>query len=131
VSDPAPARSRVLGPILAIYWLGIFAATHLPQTALPQPPMGDKTEHFIAYAGLSVLLMTWLIFTRPKVRYVWVVAILVCALYGAADEITQPIVNRFCDFRDFLADCVGAGLGILLTMIVFRKRVQASAGARV
>lgn len=125
---PGRAHRKALGPILAIYWLGIFAATHLPQAALPQPPIGDKTEHFIAYAGLSSLMLTWLVFTRPKLRRAWVLTLLVCAAYGAIDEITQPIVNRYCDFRDFLADCVGAALGTLVVMIVFRRRRLRQAG---
>lgn len=120
---PAARRRRFgwLGVVLAVYWLGIFAATHLPQAALPQTNLGDKTEHFIAYGLLAFLMTAWLRLTRSRRRGVGLLVLAVCIAYAAADELTQPIVNRFADFRDFLADAVGAGLGVLVGMFTFRR----------
>lgn len=110
-----------LGAVLAVYWLGIFAATHLPQAALPQTHLGDKTEHFIAYGLLAFLMTAWLRLARARRRGVGLLVFAVCTAYAAVDELTQPIVNRFADFRDFLADAVGAGLGVLVGMFAFRR----------
>jgi VanZ family protein len=116
---PQP-RYKWLGPLLAAYWLFIFAATHAPQAALPQTHLGDKTEHFLAYGILAVLLFAWLRFTRPRFRRIALPAVLICVAYAAVDELTQPIVNRYTDFRDFLADATGAAIGVLVGMIAFR-----------
>jgi VanZ family protein len=121
-TNAASARKhRWLGPLLAIYWLLIFAATHLPQAALPPTQLGDKTEHFIAYGILSFIMMFWIKLTRPRMRGVAIVVLAVCTLYAAVDELTQPIVNRHCDVRDFLADSVGAGIGILISMLLLKR----------
>ena len=114
-------RYRWLGPLLAVYWLFIFTATHAPQAALPQTHLGDKTEHFIAYGILAAIMCAWLRFTRPTWRRIALPVLLICAAYAAVDELTQPIVNRYADIRDFLADTIGAAIGVLIAMIVFRR----------
>lgn len=121
-------RHQWLGPVLGVYWLLIFSATHLPSAALPATSLGDKTEHFIAYGLLALLLYAWLALTaRPSVRRRAVLLTLVlCIGYAAVDELTQPIVGRFCDYRDFLADAVGAALGTLVGMLLLAGRKSLS-----
>lgn len=118
------AGYRWLGPLLAGYWLFIFFATHLPSGALPPTALGDKLEHFIAYGILGFLLVCWIGFTA---RRAWVrraapyLGIAVCVVYAAVDEATQPIVGRYADFGDFLADAVGASVGALAGMVLLAR----------
>lgn len=118
MNDRPPGWTRVLGPLLAMYWLIMFAATHLPQSALPQTSLGDKTEHFIAYGLLGFSISIWLSLAKPRLRHPLIIALLIALIYGAVDELTQPIVNRYADLRDWLADAIGAALGIALASLV-------------
>jgi VanZ family protein len=111
-----------MGPLLGVYWLCIFTATHSPQATLPQTHLGDKAEHFIAYGLLALLMTAWLRYTRPQLRGATWIVLAVCVAYAAIDETTQPIVNRFADMRDFLADAIGASVGTLIGMVLFRSR---------
>lgn len=113
------------GPVLAVYWLICFTATHLPQAALPPVSFGDKTEHFIAYGLLAGLMYLWIIHRFPKARPAWLIVLLVAMAYGAVDELTQPIVTRYADWRDWIADSIGAALGLAVAMIavwLFRRK---------
>lgn len=112
------APRRWLGPLLAVYWLAIFAATHLPQAALPPSTLGDKAEHFIAYGLLAVLLNLWLIHRFPRLPMPWLWTLCIAMAYGAIDELTQPIVNRHAALGDWIADATGAALGVLLVNTV-------------
>ena len=40
---------------------------------------------------------------------------------GAGIEIIQPYVNRFGDFNDFKADCIGILLGYFSGKLAYRK----------
>ena len=123
MSGVSPTRRfRWLGPLLAVYWLTLFAGTHVPPVAVPVTTLGDKTEHFIAYGVLGLLLVSWLRLTgRPATRRaaVWI-ALALAISYAAVDELTQPLVGRACDVRDMLADAVGAAIGTLAGMFVSR-----------
>lgn len=125
---PALRWCRALGPLLAVYWLVMFAATHLPQAAMPQTTLGDKTEHFIAYGVLGFLLATWLALAKPRVRHPMIIALAITLIYAAVDELTQPIVNRHADLRDWLADAIGAALGVLAaSLLLYAQRMKRSA----
>jgi len=121
------SNRRVLAAALAglclIYWIIIFTATHIPLKPLPggQSKWFDKVEHCSAYAGLTVLLCavgaTWVF--GPARLYGSVFGTV--ALYGAFDELTQVFVpGRSADLRDWAADLVGAGAGIVVFAIVQR-----------
>lgn len=122
VPPTAPPRRGWLGPLLASYWLLIYTATHLPQAALPQTSLGDKTEHFIAYALLAGIMLPWVMHRWPAARFPWLIVLLVSMAYGGIDEITQPIVNRYADLRDWLADSTGAAIGLGVSMTVIHLR---------
>ncbi|MGH7199897.1 MAG: VanZ family protein [Planctomycetaceae bacterium] len=101
------------------YWIALFVATHVPMPDLGDAPThSDKVMHLTAYAGLSVLLMAWIWSTRavrPKhFLAVWVIV----ACYGVTDELLQGLVGRQMDVKDWLADIVGAGLGLTACAIV-------------
>jgi VanZ family protein len=106
----------------AIYWITIFALTHVPVT-IPKRGPGDKTIHFVVYAILGVLL--WLSIKPRR----WMIPAMVGMLmvYGAIDELTQPLVGRSCEFNDWLADSAGAvvatGACALVTRLTKSKGV--------
>ena len=50
----------ISGPILTVYWIALFIATHIPMPQLPDlPEHSDKAMHFVAYAGLGFLFLLW------------------------------------------------------------------------
>ena len=115
---PSSRRSKLiiaLALLTAIYWLGMFVGTHLPVTPDPNETHSsfDKVQHLSAFAGLALLLClagaAWGVATQRLVALV----LGLIAIYGMFDELTQALVpNREPDLRDWLANMLGAGLGI-------------------
>lgn len=114
-------RHRTLIQILAILYLAlVLTLTHLPRVGpLPDIPGKDKTIHFIAYL-LAAVLVLWGFLRRPDLTHA-ACFILGLLLLGAVDEITQPLVNRTCDLRDWLADAAGIIPGTILTFVFLAK----------
>lgn len=123
-SDTLMNLIRITSTVLAVYWVAIFVATHLPGSSLPN--LGsDKLYHLGAFFGLSVLL-SWALsqrITRAGTLAVTVLAISIA--YALFDEWSQQFVpHRTPDLNDALADSCGAALGVILfglTMRVGRK----------
>lgn len=106
---------------LAVYWLGIFIATHLPTLpeAVDLSQISDKTLHFGAYAGLGFLL-------SASVAAVWnwsflraAAVLLSLSLYGVADELLQIPMNRTADVADWQADVLGGVTGVAAFSVVW------------
>jgi VanZ family protein len=99
--------------MLAAYWLALIAGTHIPRVPQAlQMPGSDKWQHTAAYAGLAFLLAARSSVGRPLT---WKLALGVAGglmLFGALDELTQIPVGRDAEFGDWLADCLGAALGV-------------------
>ena len=111
---------------LALFWLALFAATHVPPTTSFLPPQGsDKVAHFAAYAMLALLLATtWQLasglLTGRHLTFVW----LAIVIYGALDEVTQIPVGRDCSIWDWTADALGAAIGLLLFVWLRRMMMK-------
>lgn len=100
------------------YWLAIFTATHLPARALPHSGGNDKLQHAAAFAGLAILLCLAASMLGRSGSRVFLVILLLGAIYGAFDEVTQHFIpGRTADFWDWLADFAGLLLGIGLFQI--------------
>lgn len=98
--------------LLASFWLSVFIATHLPKVPRALGRVSDKTLHFVAFAILGYLL-SWVLFGRTKSfanHALTVIAII--AVYAAVDELLQIPVGRVCDFQDWVADMIGAAVGL-------------------
>ena len=101
----------------AIFGLGIgyFTLTPNPNYLLTS---SDKLAHLL---GFAFLLVPAALLYRHALYW-----ILPCAIaFGGVIEIIQPYVNRNGEWGDFLADAIGAILGVsagLLLRYVFRKR---------
>jgi VanZ family protein len=97
---------------LLAFWLLAFAATHVPASNLPQTGVSnDKVQHFLAFSLLGFLITAALATLRPWSWKLVLVAIAVAAAYGVADELTQMLVGRTADVKDWLADAAGACAG--------------------
>lgn len=127
-SDDLPAAARRTGPtsrlllgLLAAYWIAMFVGTHLPRVPKALAEQGDKLLHIGAYAGLALLLTLWR-FSRGTVTPGQIVRDAVgIAAFAAFDELTQPLVGRFCDFWDWVADATGAVLGLAIATGIARR----------
>ncbi len=109
----------ILVIVLVLYWVTMFVLTHMPPRNLPGVGMNDKVQHFLGYGALGTLLYLTIWAFWPEFRFAWLVVIVVAMCYGAADEITQTLVGRTCDFYDWLAD-VGGSVLAAATLTTFR-----------
>jgi VanZ family protein len=102
--------------VLALYWGALFLGTHIPQPELlPAPDLGDKTLHFLGYLVLAFLFCLALRARGAIHRNTWIMVVVVLALYGAFDELSQKFVpGRFAEVLDWVADVSGAVVGCLL-----------------
>jgi VanZ family protein len=118
--------SRLWQYALAVYWVALFIGTHIPIDRIPlHQGSADKAAHLAAFAGLAMIFATtWQLsagrlMTR-HLMWVWIVI----AIYGGVEEITQPLVGRVASVWDWLADSIGAALG-LLAFVVIRRVIEA------
>lgn len=106
------AARRAVVTLLVIYWLIIFAGTHLPFGARAGIHLTDKLLHFLAYCGLGFLL-AW---TALRLRPTWagiLMLLTVIAGYGLADELSQAFVpHRSTEVLDWVADFCGGTVGL-------------------
>jgi hypothetical protein len=121
----SPIRSRitlVCKLAFGLFWIVLFVGTHIPISEDMLPLVGgDKVLHFGAYLVLSLLLViAWHLAGGILTRRHLVIAWIAVLAYAAFDEITQILVGRDCDIKDWLADAAGAAIGILL-FVALRK----------
>lgn len=123
------SRPRIVLAMLAGYWGAMFIATHLPVSwmlgegateALSLSEGGDKPIHFLAYAGLGFLLMTFFAVKWDVSARRYAAVALVCCVYAAVDELTQIPVGRTADWWDFSADVLGCGFGLACHVVALR-----------
>lgn len=100
----------------AWFFLGLVIAavitfySLLPAQHVPQIGVSDKIEHAVAYA----LLAFW--FASVVARWDYLFMMLALVALGGGIEIVQGLMKmgREADIRDFVADCIGSGIGLLL-----------------
>ncbi|WP_299467987.1 VanZ family protein [uncultured Gimesia sp.] len=118
---------------LILYWVLLFTATHIPLKKGTLPPGTDVPLHFIAYAGLSFLLTWWLSLKWDKLTLKRLLIVFVgVSLFGVVDELLQgiPVLHREPSVKDWVADTLGALIGISLFLLVhkpcqrLRQRLQ-------
>ena len=106
----------------------VLVATHIPREAMPkvlQQDLLDKIEHVAAYGVISFLFVRSL---RKRAFPSLAALLLVLAVIGALDELTQPLVNRCASVVDYAADVIGISLGCVVSLLWgARKRHTRSA----
>jgi VanZ family protein len=118
--------------VTGLYWLAIFVLTHAPVDPTPVPPRYplDKVAHLGAFAGLAVLLCAAGTTLGHPPRRVFAAVLAMVAAYGVLDEVTQQFVAlRKPDLHDWIADMLGAGVGI--TFFSIAREVVLAIGRRV
>ncbi len=107
---------------LVIYWMVLLTATSLPSQDLPKVGVSDKIEHFSAYLILAVLLnLTLLVQNKFETlrKYPSLSTLTIIAFYALIDELHQLFIpGRDCEALDWVADFIGAILGIILINII-------------
>jgi VanZ family protein len=126
-SDTAAGKvtflKRVATPAAACYWLALYTGTHIPNPdMLIGNHVSDKVLHFSAYFVLYIVLATRIRIIHeawPSVRQTIILAA-ITGLYSAFDEITQgiPIINRYPDVMDAVADCAGVAAAMIVVGLV-------------
>jgi VanZ family protein len=93
---------------LALYVSGVFLLSSIPRQHLPPDlfPHSDKVIHFLVYAGIGFLG------GRALARPWW--AILLGVVIAATDEQWQRLTSRQASLEDWLADCFGVMLGVIV-----------------
>ena len=105
ISELRKRKIDIYTTIIIAFAIGL--ATLTPVEKLPTVSGSDKVYHLISFAILTLPIAI----IRP--RAIWIILSLSIA-YGGAIELLQPLVNRNCEMADFLADAVGAILGVLV-----------------
>lgn len=112
--------------LLILYCLLIFILSSVPGEKLPNVDIefSDKFVHLIEYSILYILFFYSLKNQSKYVKlqnYALEFAVLFTSLYGISDEIHQYFVlNRSCEFLDWVADTAGA----VLMYFIFRFRLD-------
>ena len=112
----ADPRKYVYLP-LKIYWSLIFILTSIPGHSLPKiEGLSDKVEHFLAYSGLAVLVFLALYFKKKyNLEKIIIFSFVIVVFYGGFDELHQMLIPfRSAEWLDFLADAIGAAIGIFI-----------------
>ena len=119
-----PRRARVLLIALVVAWLAAFVGTHWPRGKLPSPGVSDKSLHALGYFVLGSLFHLALAARGVARRRRVAILIGVLAVYGALDEITQPLwpIHRHASFGDWLADLGGAVAAAIVWELVLHVR---------
>lgn len=124
---------RLATPATTCYWLALYVGTHIPNPdMLIGDHVSDKVLHFSAYFGLYLVLATRIRILHEAWPTMWQTIILAAmtSLYSAFDEITQgiPIINRYPDIMDAVADCAGVAVAIFVVGIIdwSEKRIRAA-----
>ena len=109
---PAPWPAVVV--LLAVLYLTL-SPMPLPPQFLPTFFGWDKVAHFVMFGGLAaVVVFDVRRMTTARLRPAVAVAIIVAIIaLGGAIELLQgtSLINRYCDFPDFIANSLGAIVG--------------------
>ncbi len=109
-----PRRAKLA--LWVVWWLAMFIATTIPGHSLGDTPLWsfDKLIHCSMY-GVLTLLVLWWASGESWWRSAHLLLLMGCLiLWGAIDELHQPLVGRSCSLYDWLADCCGVLLAALL-----------------
>lgn len=83
-----------------------------------------KAAHFTIYLILGLLISIVLTQKDLNIKQIIIYSVLICMTYAITDEIHQIFVSgRSGEIRDIIVDTCGSTIGILLNIIINRKRI--------
>ena len=110
---------------LVVYWMCLLLATSIPAVSMPKVAISDKIKHFSAFFGLSVLLSLTLLYQEKNFtlkKHFLTFTLLIVSGYGFLDELHQTFIpGRNGEFLDWVADSIGAIVGVLLMGYLIKK----------
>lgn len=105
--------------IATSYLVFMYIMTHLPKSKIPKQltAAGDKSLHFLAFLALGFFAALAIqMHLRHRGFYAYILPTVVFgSSYAWFDEVTQPLVGRWFDLQDILAD----GMGLVAGMLIF------------
>jgi len=114
----------VWGPAAGVM-AAIFLVSSVPHLDTSDSGLSDKSLHSWVYAALGALLLralagaVWAGVTARAAALAWLSAV----LWGALDELHQTFVpGRSLSGGDWLADALGAALGVAAVLVLARLR---------
>ena len=107
------ALSKYIWPISIMVLALISVASLIPLPNLPEIPGNDKTHHIVSY-GLVALPISII---RPRF---WLVFLLFVIIWSGAIELIQPLVNRYAEWLDLLANLAGVMVGLITGSLIKR-----------
>jgi VanZ family protein len=115
-----PRHARVWYALGVVLTLIVVISSLVPARDLPHVRVSDKVEHLVAYLALA-LWFGGLVRLR---HFPWL-ALALLAL-GGSIEIAQGLMGlgREADWRDFLANACGTGIGMALSLAGLRHWVR-------
>lgn len=106
-------RNWLLLSVFAMVVVTVLSLYPLPK--LPSVPGSDKLHHLIGYAGIFFPIAL----RQPK-HWQWVGVIILC--FSGVIELIQPLVNRYGEVADMIANglgiLIGGGLGYLTKHLI-------------
>ena len=121
-------KYRVFTILFLLAAVGIFYFSSMPTIMKKLPfPMFDKILHIIAFI-IFAFLASGALWENRITKHIVFWAIVLSAFYGATDEIHQLYVQgRQCSIYDWIADIVGAIIGVLIARnLPFFRRLGSS-----
>jgi len=102
----------------ALFWLALiisYISAVVPQDMAPKiGSLSDKSIHFIAFVGLTLLL-------RFAYSVTWFQTLLLLFVYAVFIEFSQLFtLNRSAELLDIVADVIGIGIGLLFYPFIKR-----------
>ena len=114
----------------AVYLLAIALLSLWPANSLPHVPFfsgADKLVHICMYLGLSFLACWIYDIGHQRIRFIYSLLAAVF-MYGVLMEILQHTMHngRSFDFKDMIANLVGAIIGTLIYRYLDRMHLEKS-----
>jgi len=107
---------KLLLSVSVFYTIALIIVTFINLNGVPSlgSSFDDKIYHFLAYAGLSGLWITYFKTSKKRCKLWFVFVIIV--LFGVLLEVLQHQLNqnRTYDTYDLLANCFGVIIGALI-----------------
>ena len=109
--------------VFVLYSVSLVVATHLPRVpTVVRVPGADKWLHLVAYECQAILAMGTLYFMNRLILKNVVYLMIMLTIFGAIDELTQPIFSRQAELLDWVTDCAGVCFGVCSAYLVIHIR---------